>query len=159
MPSPFLNPTNMAALEAGVRNASREKIEESLFENKAILGSGEWLSKSNKYLLKTIQTIYDDSVARPPRIVSKYLKDYIAISSILHCKDAWDYYSNSISAMLEGNMSNAIHLAYYAELRATVSFLASEGIGIFNSKHYYVNGAGKCVKFAFTRDIGTHKFV
>ncbi|MFJ1288414.1 hypothetical protein, partial [Acinetobacter baumannii] len=72
-------------------------------------------------------------------------------------KDAWDYFSCAISAVLEGNIYNAIHFAYYAELRATMSFLASEGIGVFNGINYYVDSTGKCKRF--TGNIATHKFV
>jgi len=39
-------------------------------------------------------------------------------------------------ALLKGDPHRAIHLAYYAELRAASSLLATEGIGVFNKYHF-----------------------
>jgi hypothetical protein len=51
-------------------------------------------------------------------------------------------------------MHRALHLAYYAELRAAMSLLASAGIGIFNRKHYIVPAKNKTKKLR-TKE-GTH---
>lgn len=63
------------------------------------------------------------------------INTYVTASSISHLIDAWGYLSSSISSLLNGNKSVSIHLAYYSELRAAMSFLASEGVGVFHNKH------------------------
>ena len=60
---------------------------------------------------------------------------YIAASSVSHLLDGWGYLSNAVNAFLNGDKGVAIHLAYYAELRAVMSLLASEGVGVFDRKH------------------------
>src|SRR6185437_14654280 len=82
-------------------------------------------------------------------------KSYLAVSSILHCFDGWSYLSNSISALLNGDIGISIHLAYYAELRAGMSFLASEGIGIFDKEHFCIDDQNKIIKSTDKR--GTHE--
>ncbi|MCB9133377.1 MAG: hypothetical protein H6647_20850 [Anaerolineales bacterium] len=47
-------------------------------------------------------------------------------------------------------------LGYYAELRAAMSFLASEGIGIFNFKHFWFDSQGNC---SLLNGPGTHSIV
>tara|TARA_A100000171_G_scaffold27215_1_gene25388 strand:+ start:4924 stop:6294 length:1371 start_codon:yes stop_codon:yes gene_type:complete len=64
---------------------------------------------------------------------------YLAASSLLHTLDAWVYLSHSVGSLLKGDPGISIHLAYYAELRASMSFLASEGIGIFSGVHLNVD--------------------
>ena len=61
--------------------------------------------------------------------------EYIASSAPLHLVDGWSYLSRAFDAACRGDRSPAIHLAYYAELRAAMSLLATEGIGIFNREH------------------------
>lgn len=64
--------------------------------------------------------------------------NYLASSSLLHSFDGWVYLSNALDALLKGDSSIAIHLAYYAELRSAMSFLATEGVGVFNDIHMSV---------------------
>lgn len=56
------------------------------------------------------------------------VKEFIAISTIAHTIDGWSYISNAIHSLIKGEPSIAIHLAYYAELRAALAFLATEDI-------------------------------
>jgi len=49
--------------------------------------------------------------------------------------DGWNYLSRAFDAASCGDSNSAYHLAYYAELRAAMSLLATEGIGIFNYRH------------------------
>ena len=63
------------------------------------------------------------------------LCEYIAGSAPLHLADGWNYLSRAFDAASRGDRSSAYHLAYYAELRAAMSLLATEGIGIFNRRH------------------------
>ena len=63
------------------------------------------------------------------------LGEYIASSVPLHLTDGWNYLSRALEAASRGDRGSAYHLAYYAELRAAMSLLATEGVGIFHSRH------------------------
>ena len=60
---------------------------------------------------------------------------YVAAATILHCSDAWAYLGRALDALGRGDQGAAIHLGYYSSLRASLSLLASEGIGTFNRNH------------------------
>lgn len=66
-------------------------------------------------------------------LTSDEVKEYMAVCTIVHCIDGWAYLNNSISSFLNGEPAIAIHLAYYVELRAAMSYLCSEGILIVNT--------------------------
>lgn len=63
------------------------------------------------------------------------LGEYIAASAPLHLADGWNYLSRAFDGIARGDRHAAYHLAYYAELRAAMSLLATEGIGIFRGRH------------------------
>jgi hypothetical protein len=50
----------------------------------------------------------------------------------------------SVDAFTRGDAGAARHLGYYAELRAAMSLLAAEGIGIFSNKHFVVEDIRTC---------------
>ncbi|MCW3091416.1 MAG: hypothetical protein JWP81_2485 [Ferruginibacter sp.] len=97
------------------------------------------------------------------------INTYLASSVLLHNLDSWAYLSHAIDSLLKGNPGIALHLGYYSELRASMSFLASEGVGIFNHRHIcvdkdnaiianptiYINRNGRSIK----KGAGTHQFV
>ena len=63
------------------------------------------------------------------------LIEYIAYSMPLHVVDAWAFLERAFDAVRAGDSNSAVHMAYYAELRAAMSLLASEGVGIFSNRH------------------------
>ncbi|AHJ66351.1 hypothetical protein [Granulibacter bethesdensis] len=65
--------------------------------------------------------------------------DVIAVRGPLHAIDGWSYLGRAFAALLAGQVHAARHLAYYAELRAALSILASSGIGIFNRLNVVVD--------------------
>lgn len=90
---------------------------------------------------------FSDSLKSPEKIIKEHpirnltsteVKEFIAVSTIVHCIDGWTYLNNAINAFLNGDPSIAIHLSYYAELRSAMSFLASEGILIANMRQICV---------------------
>lgn len=97
-------------------------------------------------------------------LTSVEVKEFIAVSTIVHCIDGWTYLNNSINAFLNGDSPIAIHLAYYAELRAAISFLASEGILIANTNqicidshdNLYIPGVIPGIQALAAKDKGTH---
>jgi hypothetical protein len=72
-------------------------------------------------------------------VLCRHLAQYIAASSILHCADGWSYLGRAINCLLKGDPHRVVHLAYYAELRAALSLLASEAIGVFSRNNFVID--------------------
>lgn len=86
-------------------------------------------------------------------VSGKDMLEVIAVRGPLHAMDGWSYLGRAFSSLLAGQAHAARHLAYYAELRAALSILASSGIGIFNRRNAIVDAAGNV---HIMSDIGTH---
>lgn len=84
----------------------------------------------------------------------RHLVEYVAASTVSHCFDGWSFLARAFEAEMSGDPESARHLGYYAELRAAMSLLASEGIGIFNRHHVVISNSGKCLSYA--RNKNTH---
>ena len=89
------------------------------------------------------------------------LAEYIASSIPLHVADGWVFLSRAFDAIRCGDRNTATHLAYYAELRAAMSLLASEGIGVFNNRHVAIGQQMASTDWANMgsnngRRVGTH---
>jgi hypothetical protein len=152
-----LSVNQMSQLQTAVANCSRTHIKDILLNDiKPFVNNSSWVDSNNRYLINGALRVDKDS--KSGLLVSKDLKEYIAASTVLHCKDGWDYYSSAVSAILNGNFHNAIHFAYYAEVRAVMAFLACDGIGIFNGRHVYVDQIGS-LKPVANSNIRTHEFV
>src|SRR6266540_3509352 len=111
-----------------------------------------WLVKSNRYLVDCVDRIEVDKRARA--VVQSDLGQYIAASAPLHCADGWTLLGRALGSHLRGDPDTARHLAYYAELRAAVSLLASAGLGIFDRDHFVLDASGSVRQFA--ERLGTH---
>lgn len=116
------------------------------------LPNSRWLRKGNPYDHGTIKKLSDEGNRAPVR--PNELAEYIAASSILHCTDGWMFFSNAVEDLLNGDQSTAVFMAYYAQLRAVMSFFASEGVGIFNTKHFWFDNQ----KNSFFTRMNTHEF-
>lgn len=88
---------------------------------------------------------------------AKQLVEYVVASGPLHCADGWSYLGRSLAALVAGDRRGALHLAYYAELRAALSLLANQGIAVLNRRHFVIlaDGAVQCL----ASGMGTHRFV
>ena len=89
-----------------------------------------WLNNRHPYNKKDVI-----KALKQNNIDAQKLGEYIACSAPLHLTDGWNYLSRAFDAASRGDRSSAYHLAYYAELRAAMSLLATEGIGIFDRRH------------------------
>lgn len=97
-----------------------------------------WLSARHPYRVPDVI-----STIKPPAVVDESrMREYIVASIIPHLVDGWNYLGSATSAMLRSQPQVAIHLAYYAELRAAMALLAAEGVGIFNTRHYAIQDNG-----------------
>jgi len=137
-----------------VIKASRKRIEYIVESRlKLHLENKRWTDPENRYLVDTLTRIDNDYAAE--KIDDVALKDYIATSSPLHVIDGWAFLGRAVDSLMRGDADSARHLAYYAELRAAMSLMASEGIGIFNDKHFVVSEDGQleCIKI---KNMRTH---
>lgn len=125
-----------------LKTASPAGIVKHLGRVERHLEHGRWLGTRNVYRLDPVSRIdagsHDASLTRPLQ-----LADYVAASSPLHLWDGWSYLGLSLHAHIRGSVDHATHLAYYAELRAAMALLASQGIGIFKSRHCVIDREGR----------------
>jgi len=82
----------------------------------------------------------------------------LAVDAIVHLTEGWRFLSAALSSMLNNAPAQAVHFAYYAELRAATSLLSSHGMRVSNGDNSYLerNGASKVPSWQKTR---THTVV
>lgn len=140
-----------------LRSVRRTNVEQTLSGMRRFLRHGHWIERTNRYSAKAVIRIRADArrgVLPEPRQLARY----IAASSVLHCADGWSYLGKALVSFLRGDPHSACHLAYYAELRAALSLLASEGIGIFSNLHFVINAPDSVRPFRHQKPrLGTHK--
>lgn len=119
-----------------IRRLSRGNVEKTLAKLDPFICRSRWIGKTNRYSINTIKRLGADVKAS---LRTKSLAQYIAASSILHCADGWSYLGRAINCLLQGDPHRVVHLAYYAELRAALSLLGCEGIGVFKNVHFVID--------------------
>jgi hypothetical protein len=82
--------------------------------------------------------------------------EFLSSTALLQCSDAWSLLGRSAGSLLLGDVTSALHMAYYAELRATMSLLAAEGIYIGVNEALYLNRSNGV---AFLSRGGTHQII
>jgi hypothetical protein len=127
-----------------IQNASSSSIQTAISDLKRNhFANSRWLGSHNRYKTDIINRIKKDTDPASGKTVNKKdLAEYVAASAVFHCFDGWAFLSRAIGSILDGDIHTAVHLAYYAELRAAIAFLATEGIGIFNSTHFWFDNSG-----------------
>jgi hypothetical protein len=137
-----------SAQSAAIAQASRAAVVDRFVGLSKYFDNSRWLGKWNRYSKRTTDRIKVDS--NNSAINSKHLAEYIAASAPLHCSDGWGFLARAIASHAAGDPHQARHLGYYAELRAAMSLLASEGIGVFSDRHFVVDSNGACVRIPGT---------
>jgi hypothetical protein len=123
-----------------LRQASHSAIESIIDSRLKIqLRKRRWLQKTNRYRRDAIKKISSDLKAIPPNPRQRALADYVAAAAPTHLIDGWSLLGQSMASRLQGDGGTAVHLAYYAELRAGMSLLAAEGIGVFSNRHFVID--------------------
>lgn len=125
---------------------------------------GSWLGIHNRYTKNCVEIIDKDCKAPAPHRITgarkSQLAEYIAASVPLHCVDGWSFLGKAVASHAMGDTEACKHFAYYAQLRAVMSLLASEGIGIFNRKHFsIINANGKSSDLGGPINNSTHDLV
>lgn len=67
----------------------------------------------------------------------------LAAEQLVHLIEGWRYAAASTSALLSHANGQALHLAYYAELRAAMSLFAWSGIRVKRREFYYLDSKGQ----------------
>ncbi len=143
-------------LKKQLRRASRDAIKEAVIRLKTHLSAKRWIGQQNIYARLYIRK--PSEPIRSTNLKQRQIADYIAASIFTHCSDGWSLLGRSLNLHIKGDTNSSVHLAYYAELRAAMSILATEGIGVFNSKHVILTGATPNAVIT-TGGTRTHKFV
>ena len=98
---------------------------------------GRWLAEGNRYAEgKLLANVEEEHVSGVKDAAG--LAETIAASTALHVADAWNYAGRALNAHAHGDADTAIHLAYYAELRAAMGILAACGVGVCKSHQVQV---------------------
>lgn len=80
-------------------------------------------------------------IPQPSSLDQVKAKVYLAISTITHLHDGWCYLGSALRSLYHNEVGGCGHAAYYAELRAALSFLAVNGILILKNKGFYLNSS------------------
>lgn len=128
-----------------IRSLMRSHVVDTLGGMRRYIKANRWVSKTNRYSSNPIAKIRLDNKVRTIK-EPKHLSQYIAASSLLHATDGWSYLGRSLLSLLRGDPHRCRHLAYYAELRAAMSLLATEGIGVFRNRHFVINGPNSVLR-------------
>lgn len=134
-PIPPLPTAEIATLQA----ADRSRVVAEL-SGVLPLTEAQWFPRGNGYVPNASQRIETDSHAIARGRQTEFV-GYVAGSVFTHCGDAWGFVGRALDALLRGDLGGAVHLVYYAELRAALSLLASEGIFIGNVDHFAIASA------------------
>lgn len=118
-----------------LEGSSRAAIERSAGLLVPELRRDRWLPESNQYREKYPAQLW----APDQRGDGEEVALYMAATVPIHCVDGWAYLGRAMQAQLRGDPDAATHLGYYAELRAAMTILASEGVGIFNTVQLVVD--------------------
>jgi hypothetical protein len=135
-----------------VLKASPAAVVDSAAGLRRYLVNDRWLGTRNRYLRRPVKVVADDT-KEPSQQDPKHLREYVAASSVLHAAEGWGYLGRALAAQAAGHDGIARHLGYYAELRAAMATLATQGIGVFSTNHAVVKADGKTQLF---RGPGTH---
>lgn len=141
--------------KAALGTASANSVDVAATRLRRYLVAGRWLGVRNRYLGNTVDHLEDDITNGT--VNGKHLSEYVAASVLVHVGDGWAYLGRAFGSYLSGDAAIAYHLSYYAELRAAMSFLAAQGIGIFNQRHIAITGPAAVVRVP--GKAGTHAAV
>ena len=83
----------------------------------------------------------------------------LAGDQVSHLMEAWQYLGAAIRSVLCNAGDNAVHFAYYAQLRAALSIFAGSGIRLRLGDNYYLDSVGGRHSFKLKSGDRTHEAV
>lgn len=138
-----------------VRRCDSQQVMRALLRLRSSLSARTWLEGTNPYRLDPVAILRGDLSNKPPTVRSDEIADYIAASTVLHCTDGWSSLGRALNSLCHGDAPTAVHVAYYAALRASMSILAAQSIGVFGTQHVVLTTGGKTRPIL---SVGTHDF-
>lgn len=147
-------PSAVTDVQQKLKLADGSHIREAISRLTCEFKAGQWLGPQNPYCTDAATMLNHTQAGE--ELQHQELIEYIAVSAIHHCFDGWSYLGHALQAEMACDPDVARHLGYYAELRAAMSLLASEGIGVFDRTHVVVRSEGRCHSIEAG---GTHQFV
>lgn len=78
----------------------------------------------------------------------------VAGEQVAHLMEAWQYMGAAMRSTLCNSDDNAVHFAYYAQLRAALSIFAGSGIRVRLGESFYLDNRGEKVDFQLAPPIG-----
>ncbi len=142
--------------QSATARASRIATESLVGQLQANFTNRTWLAPTNRYAVDTINRLKTDT-GNGATLIGADLAEYVAASAPLHLLDGWTFLGRAVDASLRGDPYTARHLAYYAELRAAMALLASEGLGVFDKKHFVIEVSR--LPSIISPGAGTHQMV
>ncbi|WP_162899883.1 hypothetical protein [Halomonas sp. JS92-SW72] len=128
--------------------ASSQAVTNAFSSLKGCFQRGVLLSDENPYSCSASDKLKTDWKDLEDQFRDDSLLEYLSASVLLHAYDGWSYLAQSMQSMIRGDLGAVRHLAYYAELRASISILASQGVGIYGCNNVVVDSAGCVYKFS-----------
>jgi hypothetical protein len=137
-----------------LQKASRPNVEDYFISFPPKYRAKKWLLKTNRYRERCTSLFYGDTKSGTTSLSHSDMRAYVSASAPTQVIDGWSYLGRAIDATLRGDSYAAIHMGYYAELRAAMGLLASEGIGVLGSPHAIIDKKSSILVF---KGDGTHK--
>jgi hypothetical protein len=131
-----------APQKSNLAKASPEGVSKALRRLSGYATKSRWLGDRNRYRRDTVVRLEADRNSSGG-IHATQVADYVASSAPIHACDGWSFLGRSMAAHLHGDPEAAVHLAYYAELRAAMALLATQGMGVFSGRHYVIEDNGR----------------
>jgi hypothetical protein len=134
----------MAAVSEVIGQASSEPVIQA--GARRIAGAYPFLLPNHPLLQNTDAKLIDEKLSSEVNATDHALfADFLSVASSHHLFEGWCFLSKTAYALASGKANAAIHLGYYAELRAARSLLACGGIHIGNNKHFLLKKTGEVV--------------
>lgn len=141
---PSLTPEELSSLSV----ASSDAVSNSFSSLKRHFQDGTLLSQTNPYFYAGGEHLKYNWSDLNDQFVDNQLLEYLSVSVLVHAYDGWSYLAQAMQSMIRGDLGAVRHLSYYAELRAAISILASQGIGIYGNRNVVLDSSGVFHKFS-----------
>lgn len=124
--------------------------------------SPQWLPLGHRYGEADISEVLRQDTSAGT-IDGPALAQRMAASLPSHVLDGWSLFGRAVHCLIRGDTRTAVHLGYYAELRAALAIAASEGIAIFDRQHFVLAADGTAHRLCTERGVqtksGTHSAI
>jgi hypothetical protein len=130
-------PPRPPVVQTAVTSASSEPVTQAAAQLGSVQPTWPFLPAGSPILEGHALTFIESLFGQVPAANQKdELAQYLALSTVSHVFDGWRYVSQAALSFLTGSRTQALHFAYYAELRAALAILAFSGIGVLKGKHF-----------------------